>query len=112
MPSTLWIAVAIIAVIIIRRFSRLIGSSLGLAVSLVLAGWGYWIYHQGGGIAFAGFRLSEAIFYAFVGLWVALELFELSRSLRRRRTRRQLPPTDTDADADPEDNEVETDGRE
>ena len=40
MPSTLWIAIAIIAVIIIRRFSRLVGSSLGLLTSFMLAGWG------------------------------------------------------------------------
>jgi len=29
MPSTLWIAVAIIVVIVLRRFSRLLGSALG-----------------------------------------------------------------------------------
>ena len=97
MHSTLWIAAAIVIVIVIRRFSRRIASALGLAVSVLLAGWGYWVYRNSGGIALAGFPISEGLFYGFVGLWAALESFELVLS---RKKRRSAAAADDDASGD------------
>ena len=103
MPSTLWIAIAIIAVIIIRRFSRLVGSSLGLLTSFMLAGWGYWVYHHAPnvGISFAGFHLAEGMFYGFVALWAALEVFEISRAIAKRRHPPHPVGIDTDDSESP-----------
>ncbi|MBI5508555.1 MAG: hypothetical protein HY903_07365 [Deltaproteobacteria bacterium] len=85
---TLWIAGAIITVMVVRRFSRLVGALLGLVVSAVMAGWGYWVFHHGGAMAFAGVQLSPSIFYVLVAFWAALECFEIVRHARRR----QPPP--------------------
>ena len=99
MPPTLWIALAIIVVFITRKFSRPLGSALGLVMSLVVAGWGYWVYHQGGGMSLLAFRLPAGLFYGLAALWAALEVFELQRTLRRRRAK-ESPPADAD-DSEP-----------
>jgi hypothetical protein len=100
-PSTLWIAAAIVVVIVVRRFSRLVGSAMGLVTSFVLAGWGYLVFKAGGGINLLGFEMSHGLFYGFVALWAGLEVFELFRAVNRKRQLKNRPPEETaDEDSD------------
>jgi hypothetical protein len=105
-PSSIWIAAAIIVVIVVRRFSRLVGAAMGLVTSFVLAGWGYWVFKAGGGIALLGFELSQGLFYGFVALWTGMEIFELIRAINKRKRLKDKPAGDAaneESDAESED---------
>jgi hypothetical protein len=84
--STLWIAGAIIGIIVLRRISPVAGSAFAVVVTLVIAGWGAWTYNQGGGVGlvFSNQRVPEPAFFAVIGLWFAIEVYGLVRNVRRR----------------------------
>ncbi len=84
--STLWIAAAIVAIIVLRRYSPVAGSAFAVVVTLVIAGWGTWVYNQGGGVGlvFSRQQVPAAAFYAVIGLWFGVELFGLIRNIKRR----------------------------
>jgi hypothetical protein len=89
--STIWIAAAVVAIIVLRRISPVAGSIFAMVVVLVLGGWGYYAYHHGGGIGlvFAERQLPQALFYVIIAVWFALEAYGLMRQLRRRPQRTQ-----------------------
>lgn len=76
---------AVVAVLVVRRFSRTAGGLMGVAAAIGVGVWGEQVYSAGGTLGFAGTPLSREIFLLFPALWLLLELFNLWR-LRRRRT--------------------------
>lgn len=84
MPGNVWIIVAVVAVVILRRFSRLAGSALGMLVAVAIGVWGGVTFDQGAGIALLGFPLSRPVFIGLVGVWFAIEGYGLVQALRRR----------------------------
>lgn len=83
MPQV-WIIGAVIAVIAVRRFSRLAGSILGMCVAIGLGFWGHSTFTHGAGVAFAGVRLSEPVFLALVAAWLSMEVYSLIKAIKRR----------------------------
>ncbi len=92
MPVTVWIAVAIVVVLVTRRFSPIAGSVLGMLLTVTLFTWGLWTYDQGGGMAFAGVPIPRIVFLLLIAAWFAVEVFALRQNLRARRLRAQEPP--------------------
>lgn len=84
--STLWIAAAIVAIIVLRRQAPVAGSAFAVVVTVAVAGWGYWTYQQGGGVGlvFSNQQVPESAFYTVIGLWFGVEVFGLVRNIRRR----------------------------
>jgi hypothetical protein len=87
MPPTLYIALALLAVVVARRLSAVIGSGLGILVAIGLGVWGALTFGQGGGMTFIGVRLSPVVFFGFVVLLGTVEVLNLYVVLRRRRAR-------------------------
>ncbi|MEE8408932.1 MAG: hypothetical protein V3T05_04965 [Myxococcota bacterium] len=79
-----WIAGAVVAVIVVRRFSRIGGAIVGMCVAIGLGIWGHWTFTSGAGVAFAGIRLSEPIFLALIVAWLAMETYSLIKAIKRR----------------------------
>ncbi|MBI3178080.1 MAG: hypothetical protein HYZ27_00365 [Deltaproteobacteria bacterium] len=92
MPVTVWIAVAIVVVLVTRRFSPLVGSALGILLTTSLLVWGIWTYGQGGGMAFAGVPIPRIVFLLLIAAWFGVEAFSLWQALKARRLRAQEPP--------------------
>jgi TRAP-type C4-dicarboxylate transport system permease small subunit len=99
---TVWLALAVVAIIVLRRYARIAGSCLAIAVILAVLGWGYWTYAHGGAIAFAGVMISPKVFYGLVAVWFALETYSLVLHVRLRRRRlAKTGPETTDDSSDP-----------
>lgn len=83
--TTIWIAAAIVGIIVLRRFSAVAGSAFAMLVTIVLGVWGYWSYHEGGGVGiiFADRKIPEMGFYAILGIWFSLELYSLVKNVKR-----------------------------
>ena len=84
--TTIWIAAAVVGIIILRRVSRIVGGIFAVLVTMGVAFWGYWVYSHDGGLAFAGVALPQTAFYAIVAAWFGLELFGVVQHLRKRKT--------------------------
>lgn len=87
MPPTLYIAVALLTVVVLRKFIPVSASILGISISLAIATWGIVIYSQGGGMSFFGAQLSPVAFFCFVGVLTGFEALNLYVAIRRRRQR-------------------------
>lgn len=85
MPATFLIAIALLLVVVTRRFAPITASLLGIAVAAAIGVWGTLTFRQGGGMSFAGTPIPKAVFFGFVLLLIAFEALNLALSLRRRR---------------------------
>ena len=79
------IAAAVLAVIVLRRVNRVIGSFFAILLAVGVGVWGLVIYRTGGGLAFAGMRLPRSVFFGIVVLWLVLEALALWQTLARRK---------------------------
>ncbi len=86
MPGTIWIALAIVIVVVARRFSPIAGAALAASLSIALGVWGYFVYFVPpvGNVAFAGFPLKPPAFYALVALWFSFEMYGLYKVLKMK----------------------------
>lgn len=105
--STLWIAGAILVVVIIRRFSRLLGSALGMVLSVLVGGWGIWVYRHGGGLNLVGFEITAPAFMTLLAIWLGLEWLQLRQELKRRKAPPRRLESDSDNDAGDDGDEAE-----
>ena len=82
----MWIAAAVVAIIVLRRFAPIAGSAFAVLVTIAIAIWGYSVYSKGGGVGlvFMQREVPQAAFYAVIAGWFGLEVFGLIRNLRRR----------------------------
>ncbi len=94
LPPTLFIALGLFAVLILRRFIPLTASMLGMALTLAIGLWGTHGFQQGTPPAIAGTPLSKTAFYTFLVVLFAFEGLNLSVALKRRKKRRDEPATD------------------
>ena len=81
----IWIALAIVAVIVLRRFSAIAGSALGLTVAAAVGMWGFVVYSGGGKMVFLFGSVPPAGFYAAIAVWLAVEAYSLTKAVQRRR---------------------------
>ncbi len=84
------LAVAVLGVIVLRRFNRVLGSVLAILLASGIGIWGFLIYRDGGQIAFAGQALPAAVFAGIIGVWVVLEGISLTQALRVRKDSGEL----------------------
>lgn len=84
--SRIWIALGIVAIMVLRRFSPIAGSSLAIIFAFVIAGWGTWVYNQNGGVGlvFMNTTLPQQAFYGIIAVWCGLEIWGLIRNIRNR----------------------------
>ena len=76
---------ALAAVIIARRFSRLIGGIVGMLIAVAVGAWGFSSFAKGGGIAFAGFPVTREVFLAVVAGWFLFEGWGFWQALKARK---------------------------
>ena len=76
---------ALAAVIIARRFSRLVGGVIGMLVAIAIGVWGFSSFQKGGGIAFAGFPVSREVFLALIAGWFLFEGWGFWGALKARK---------------------------
>jgi hypothetical protein len=93
MPPTLYIAVALLVVVVTRQFAPIAASGLGLAVAAGIGVWGALTYAHGGGMTFLGQRIAPTVFFGFVALLLVFEAMNLHRSLKRRQQARAADQT-------------------
>ncbi len=87
MSPTFFIAIALLAVVVTRRFAPRAASVLGMLVAVGVGVWGVVTYTRGGGMAFLGVRIPPAAFFGFVALLLAFEALNLSLAVKRHRRR-------------------------
>ncbi len=84
MDSSVYIIIAIIAVMVLRRISPKAGALLGVLVGIAVGVWGFGVYEKGATMNFAGFSLTKEIFLGLIILWVGMEGLSLKRALKVR----------------------------
>ncbi len=84
MPGNVIIIIAVIGVIVIRRFSPIVGGGLGMAVAIGITAWGVITFGKGDGMALLGFPLHLPIFLVLVGGWFLVEAYGTVRAIRKR----------------------------
>jgi len=87
--STIFIVVAVAAVMITRRFNRMVGGILGVVVALGVGGWAMWLFGSGGGLALAGIPLSRPAVLVVVLGWASLEGFGVWNAVSSRKRQRR-----------------------
>lgn len=87
MPPTLYIAIALLAVIVTRQIAARVAAVLGMLVALGIGAWGVFTYARGGGMAFLGARIPPVAFFGFVAVLLAFEALNLVLAQQRHRRR-------------------------
>jgi hypothetical protein len=87
MPPTLYIAIALLAVIVLRQIAARAAAVVGMLVALGIGAWGVVTYTRGGGMAFLGARIPPVAFFGFVAVLLAFEAMNLSLAMKRHRNR-------------------------
>ena len=87
MPPTLYIAIALLAVIVTRQAAPRVAAVLGMLVAVGVGVWGAVTYTRGGGMAFLGLHVPAAGFFAFVVMLLVFEAANLSLAVKRARRR-------------------------
>ncbi len=88
MPPTLYIAIALLAVVVVRQFSHLIAAGLGIAIALGVGVWGLIYYQRGDALTFLGVSVPLTAFFLFIAVLIALEGLNLHLALKKRRGNR------------------------
>lgn len=76
---------AVAAVVIARRFSRIVGGIIGMVVAIAVGVWGMMTFAKGAGIAFAGFPISREAFLGLSAAWFLFESWGFWGALKARR---------------------------
>ncbi len=92
MPPTLYIAIALLAVIVTRQIAARVAAVLGMLVALGIGVWGVFTYTRGGGMAFLGARIPPVAFFGFVVVLLAFEALNLALAQQRHRRRAAAEP--------------------
>ncbi len=87
MPPTLYIALALLVVVVTRQLAPRAAAVLGMAVAVGIGVWGLVTYQHGGGMAFLGARIPPLAFFAFVVVLLLFEALNLSLAVKRQRRR-------------------------
>jgi hypothetical protein len=102
--TSIIIAAAVLGIIVLRRFNRIAGSVLAMLIAAGIGVWGFIIYGEGGGLAFAGWELPRTVFLGIIVVWIGLEGLSLWQTLRRRKR-----PAAEEAEAAPTEEEPPAD---
>ncbi len=81
------LVIAIVLVLVVGRFDRLVGAASSFVLWAGIAGLGSVMIARGHVIGFGTFALSPTVFYAICGVMMALYLFAGLTALRDRRAR-------------------------
>ena len=84
MPPTLYIALALIVVVVLRRFAPVPASIGGIGVALGVGAWGAYTYQRGIGMTFLGSALPPTVFFVAVAVLLGFEVLNLSLALKRK----------------------------
>ncbi len=85
MTPTLYLATALLVIVVLRRFLPIAAAILGILVSIGVGAWGLQTHAQGGGMAFLGKKVPLTAFFVFVILLFVFELLNLYVAITRRR---------------------------
>lgn len=75
---------AILVQMLVSRFNRVVGASLGFVITGGIFIWGLGAYDRGGSINFFNFDLSLGAFIIACLIWLGLDVLDLARAIKAR----------------------------
>lgn len=98
---TIFILLAIVSIVVLRRFLPIVASLLGIALSIGIGVWGWIAYDRGAEVALLGMPMNRTMFLGLIVVWMGLELQTLVREMRLAAARRKLEEAAARAAAEP-----------